>query len=93
MQFTRSLIEKSIDLTIETCVRYGIHLPPFAYWTVEFWDAHPESVNEIRDCMLGWDVTDFGSSDFTHIGRTLFTLRNGSAQKPATRNPMPRSCF
>jgi hypothetical protein len=71
MQFTRSLIEKSIDLTIETCVRYGIHLPPFAYWTVEFWDAHPESVNEIRVCMLGWDVTDFGSSDFTHIGRNL----------------------
>jgi D-lyxose ketol-isomerase len=28
--------------------------------------------------MLGWDVTDFGSGDFHNIGRTLFTLRNGS---------------
>ena len=28
--------------------------------------------------MLGWDVTDFGSKDFEHIGRTLFTLRNGN---------------
>ena len=32
--------------------------------------------------MLGWDVTDFGSGDFEHIGRTLFTLRNGRHDDP-----------
>lgn len=37
--------------------------------------------DEIRDCMLGWDVTDFGSDDFPNIGRTLFTLRNGTTRK------------
>ena len=39
-------------------------------------------VQEIRDCRLGWDVTDFGSLDFPNIGRTLFTLRNGSVHTP-----------
>jgi D-lyxose ketol-isomerase len=32
--------------------------------------------------MLGWDVTDFGSGRFEEIGRTLFTLRNGTTRKP-----------
>ena len=55
----------------------GFRLPSFAYWTPEQWpNAGPEA-DEARDCMLGWDVTDFGSGDFKQIGRTLFTLRNG----------------
>jgi hypothetical protein len=33
--------------------------------------------------MLGWDVTDFGSGDFAAIGRTLFTLRNGTVLNEA----------
>ena len=32
--------------------------------------------------MLGWDVTDFGSGRFEQIGRTLFTLRNGTTRQP-----------
>ena len=36
-----------------------------------------EEYDEIRTCMLGWDVTDFGSRDFYNTGRILFTLRNG----------------
>ncbi len=32
--------------------------------------------------MLGWDVTDFGRGDFSRVGRTLFTLRNGRHDDP-----------
>ncbi len=81
MEFTRSLIERSIAQAMEVFERYGIHLPPFAFWTVEEWAEKGREVDEIRDCMLGWDVTDFGSGDFENTGRTLFTLRNGSAHK------------
>ena len=51
-----------------------------ADWSIEDWIKKGEEVDEIRDCMLGWDVTDFGSGNFNEIGRTLFTLRNGSRQ-------------
>lgn len=55
-------------------------LPPFAYWSASEWKANlanPE-YKEIRDNMLGWDITDFGSGDFMKIGLFLFTLRNGN---------------
>lgn len=54
------------------------HLPPFAFWHPEKWNELGQECNEIRDLMLGWDVTDFGLNDYYKIGRTLFTLRNGS---------------
>ncbi len=55
-------------------------LPPFAFWSAEEWKRNinnPE-YNEIRDNMLGWDITDFGSGDFQKIGLLLFTTRNGN---------------
>ena len=73
----RSEINVSIDLAIETFRKHGLHLPPYAYWQVDDWHERNGDCDEIRDCMLGWDVTDFGSGDFARIGRTLFTLRNG----------------
>lgn len=78
----RSEINRSIGLAIETVAGFGICLPPFAFWTIEEWDRKPQGVAEIRDCMLGWDVTDFGSGCFDFIGRTLFTLRNGRHSNP-----------
>ncbi len=78
----RSTINKSIEIAKEVFVRSGLRLPEFAFWTCDEWlKAGPEA-NEIRDCMLGWDVTDFDSCDFTNIGRTLFTLRNGRHNDP-----------
>jgi len=55
----------------------NISLPPFAFWSIEDWQNAGEEMREARDCMLGWDVTDFGSGRFDELGRTLFTLRNG----------------
>ncbi|NVN12498.1 D-lyxose/D-mannose family sugar isomerase [Nguyenibacter vanlangensis] len=78
MLLKRSQINASIALAMVTFRDYGISLPEFAYWTVEDWMSKGPEADEIRACMLGWDVTDFGQGDFTRIGRTLFTLRNGS---------------
>lgn len=52
-------------------------LPPFAFWTLEDWNKYQKDADEIIDCMLGWDVTDFGSGNFEKVGLFLFTLRNG----------------
>jgi D-lyxose ketol-isomerase len=82
MQLSRSVVEMSIDRMVATCAKFGVHLPPFAFWSADVWDGYPPAVEEIRDCMLGWDVTDFSSGDYANIGRTLFTLRNGSVSKP-----------
>ncbi len=53
-------------------------LPPFAYWSPAEWETKGEEYNEIRDNMLGWDITDFGSGDFHTKGLFMFTLRNGN---------------
>jgi hypothetical protein len=52
-------------------------LPPWAYWSVEYWKKNKEGAEEIVDNMLGWDITDFGSGDFYKRGLFLFTIRNG----------------
>lgn len=65
----------------------NFRLPSFAFWTPERWRAAGPECDEIRDCMLGWDVTDFASGDFARIGRTLFTLRNGRHGDPCYPRP------
>ena len=55
----------------------NIRLPPFGYWTPGEWATKGAECAEIRDCMLGWDVTDFASDDYEHTGLALFTVRNG----------------
>lgn len=80
MKLSRSIIEESIQIGKSIAKHFSFSLPPFAYWTIEDWKDKGEEFDEIRECMLGWDVTDFGSEDFYNIGRTLFTLRNGLYQ-------------
>lgn len=73
----RSDVNKSIELAKKVIEHYGIYLPPFAYWPKLQWKTAGAEYDEIRECMLGWDVTDFGSKNFHQTGRILFTLRNG----------------
>ncbi len=61
---------------------YKISLPPFTQWTPEEWKQKGEEVAEIRDNMLGWDITDFGSGNFEQCGLLLITLRNGKQKQP-----------
>jgi D-lyxose ketol-isomerase len=53
------------------------HLPPWAYWSVEQWKENRDNASEVIENMLGWDITDFGSGDFSSRGLFLFTIRNG----------------
>lgn len=73
----RSEINAIIDHTIDFLHKHDIKLPPFGYWTPDQWQTKGSECEEIFDCMLGWDVTDFGSGDFNKVGLTVFTTRNG----------------
>ena len=58
--------------------KVGFALPPFCSWTPEEWQTKGHEYDEIRDNMLGWDITDYGLGDFDRIGMGLITLRNGN---------------
>ncbi len=73
----RSEINQAIEEAAQFFDGRDFALPEFALWTPEDWETTGSEADEIRDCMLGWDVTDFGTGAFACIGRTLFTLRNG----------------
>ena len=53
-------------------------LPPFAFWSPAEWETKGSEYDEIRDNMLGWDITDFGSNDYRKVGLLMFTIRNGN---------------
>jgi D-lyxose ketol-isomerase len=61
--------------------QHDFHLPPFAYWTPDEWRTKGDEVREIVDRKLGWDITDFGSGDYEHIGLFVFTIRNGDYEQ------------
>lgn len=74
----RSEINTAIQEMEAFAEKYKFALPPFASYTPEDWMEKGHDHDEIRDCMLGWDITDFGSEDFTHCGFSVITIRNGS---------------
>jgi hypothetical protein len=57
---------------------YRFALPPFCKFTPEEWKSKGNDYNEIRDNMLGWDITDYGLGDFGKVGFSLVTIRNGN---------------
>jgi len=63
------------------------HLPPFAFWTKEDWANKGGEYDEIRDNMLGWDITDFGEGNFKERGLLMFTIRNGNFSKENYTKP------
>jgi D-lyxose ketol-isomerase len=81
----RSEINAIIRSADEFLKAHQFHLPPFAYWLPQDWQAKSGIVAEIVECGLGWDVTDFGQEDYERIGLVVFTIRNGKhdPEKPA----------
>ena len=73
----RSEINQEIKAAEEFFAKHNFKLPKFAQWNKEDWEACGEESEEIFDCQLGWDVTDFGRNDFKNQGLLLFTIRNG----------------
>ena len=62
------------------CAKYSFALPPFLSFTPEEWREKGHAYDEIRDNMLGWDVTDYGMGDWEKLGMSLITLRNGNVK-------------
>ena len=73
-------MEKMID-------RCSFKLPPFCYFTPEEWNEKGHEYDEVRDNMLGWDITDFGMGDFDKVGFSLITLRNGNVSMDKYTKP------
>ena len=74
----RSEINKALKEMEAMCRRYSCFLPPFCDFTPEEWKNKGPEYDEIRECMLGWDITDYGLGDFDRIGFSLITIRNGN---------------
>jgi D-lyxose ketol-isomerase len=78
----RSEINKLMRENIEFIKEMKFNLPPFAYFTPDEWKEKGSEYDEIRNHMLGWDITDYGHGDYEKIGLFLFTIRNGSLSEP-----------
>jgi D-lyxose ketol-isomerase len=83
----RSEINRILREAVEFLNERRFPLPPFAFWSPEDWKGKGHEFDEIRDNMLGWDITDFGSGDFYRIGLVLFTIRNGNVNNPKYKKP------
>jgi len=62
--------------------KYRFSLPPFCHFTPSDWNNKGHEYDEVRDNMLGWDITDYGLDDFDKVGFSLITLRNGNLKNP-----------
>ena len=59
----RSEINQIIQEAEAFVRKFSFVLPPFAFWTPAQWAEQDSTYDEIRDNMLGWDVTDWGLGD------------------------------
>lgn len=62
-------------------------LPPFCHFTPAQWQEKGHEYDEVRDNMLGWDITDFGLDHFDKVGFSLITLRNGNIKDSRYTKP------
>ncbi|KAF5071577.1 D-lyxose isomerase [anaerobic digester metagenome] len=78
----RSQINQAIREMEELADRFHFALPPFCHVSPATWPVLGHDWDEVRDCRLGWDITDYGQGDFHALGFSLITLRNGKAGDP-----------
>ena len=83
----RSEVNRIIEEAMEFCEQMHFLLPPFAYWTPSEWKTNGRDCTEILDNQMGWDITDFGSNDFSRVGLLIFVLRNGNFTNPKYVKP------
>ena len=74
----RSEINRALRELEAICERERCYLPPFCHFTPEEWANKGHDYDEVRECMLGWDITDYGLGDFAKTGMSLITIRNGN---------------
>ena len=78
----RSQINAALKELEAMASAYKFALPPFCHFTPEDWQEKGHEYDEVRDCMLGWDITDYGMGDFDKMGFSLITIRNGNRAMP-----------
>lgn len=83
----RSEINAAIQWAERLCEQHHITLPDFARFAPDKSLFLAPSRTNLVKTMLGWDVTDFGSGDFTREGAVLFTVRNGSVHESGVGTP------
>ena len=74
----RSAINKALKEMESFINECKFALPPFCHFTPEEWLDKGSEYDEIRDNMLGWDITDYGLGNYDKVGFSLITLRNGN---------------
>ena len=84
----RSEINAALRELEAMAAKCGFHLPPFCNLTPEQWKSCGHEYDEVRENMLGWDITDYGLGRFDQVGFSLITLRNGN-QKLPDKYPKP----
>jgi D-lyxose ketol-isomerase len=77
----RSEINQIVNVAKDFFASQKFFLPVWADWKPADWKGTYTKCYEIVDNMLGWDITDFGSGDFSKRGLVLFTIRNGNYKK------------
>ena len=90
----RSEVNKALRELEAMCEAYHCYLPPFCHFTPKEWEDKGHEYDEVRDCCLGWDITDYGQGDFDNMGVSLITIRNGSQtlmRRPGCITPTPTS--
>jgi hypothetical protein len=74
----RSQINNAIKRMEAMVKAHGFSLPRFCGWSPRDWESKGHEYDEIRDNMLGWDITDYGEGRFDELGFSLITLRSGN---------------
>ena len=77
----RSEINRALKELEQMIREYRYFLPKFCDFTPEEWQTKGHEWDEVRDNMLGWDITDFGQGDFDKVGFSLITIRNGNQKR------------
>lgn len=77
----RSEINKLMEMAVSFFSKHQFYLPSWALKDPKYWKGKYNTHAEIINNLLGWDLTDFGSNDFSKRGLLLFTIRNGSIKK------------
>ena len=83
----RSEVNQAIEDGLSFVKQMGFAVPPFARWSPADWRRRGAEYDELRDNMLGWDVSDFGTGDFARVGLLILAIRNGNLNDLRYRKP------
>ncbi len=74
----RSEINAALKEMEQMIREYQFAIPPFCNFTPEEWKEKGHDYDEIRDNMLGWDITDYG---------LVILIKSGSPDHDPERKP------